>query len=97
MNLANIDQLQKQLASLRPLSNAEIKRLREEFMVENTYNSKAIEGNTLTLRETALILNEGITIAEKPLREHLEAIGHKDAFEFVLSLAQAHMPLTERS
>lgn len=63
---ANIDSLNDRLHSLPPLNQAELQRLREEFIIETTYNSNAIEGNTLTLRETALILQEGITIAEKP-------------------------------
>lgn len=96
MNFSKIDQLKEQLASLRPLNDTELKRLREEFMIENTYNSNAIDGNTLTLRETALILQEGVTIAQKPIKEHLEAIGHKDAFEYVVTLADTHSPLTER-
>lgn len=96
MNFSKIDQLKEQFASLRPLNDTELKRLREEFMIENTYNSNAIEGNTLTLRETALILQEGVTIAQKPIKEHLEAIGHKDAFEYVVTLADTHSPLTER-
>lgn len=56
----------------------------------------SVSGNTLTLRETAMILQEGIAIAEKPVREHLEAIGHKDAFEYVVSLAEAQSSLSER-
>ena len=75
-----IDQLATTLKSLRPLNEAELKRLRGEFIIETTYNSNAIEGNTLTLRETALILQEGITIATKPLRDHLDVIGYRDAF-----------------
>lgn len=70
--------------------------MREEFVIGATYNSNAIEGNTLTLRETALILREGVTIGEKPLKDHLEAIGHRDAFEYVLSLVNSGVPLTER-
>ena len=96
MDYARIDELRSRLKTKRPLNAAEIKRLRDEFIIENTYNSNAIEGNTLTLRETALILREGITIAEKPLREHLEAIGHRDAFEYIISLADASAELTER-
>ena len=96
MNYTKIDELRNKLKSLRPLNETELKRLRDEFIIENTYNSNAIEGNNLTLRETALILQEGITIAEKPLREHLEAIGHKDAFEYVIALADANTELTER-
>jgi len=97
MNLPEIDTLKNELASLRPLNVAELRRLREEFMVENTCDSNAIEGNTLTLRETALILREGVTIAEKPVSEHLEAIGHRDAFEYMMSLADANAPLAERA
>ena len=94
-NLAKIDELSAKLKTMRPLNETELKRLRDEFIIENTYNSNAIEGNTLTLRETALILAEGITIAEKPLREHLEVIGHRDAFEYVMSLANGSTELTE--
>lgn len=96
MDFTKIDSLRDKLKTLRPLNDAELKRLREEFIIENTYHSNAIEGSTLTLRETALILQEGITIAEKPIKEHLEAIGHKDAFEYILSLANANTALTER-
>ena len=96
MNFTKIDELQARLKSLRPLNEAELRRLREEFMVENTYHSNAIEGNTLTLRETALILQEGITIAEKPVKYHLEAIGHKDAFGYVVSLADRNAELNEQ-
>jgi len=97
MNFTQIDALKTKLRSLRPLNVTEQKRLRQEFMIENTYDSNAIEGNTLTLRETALILQEGVTIAEKSVREHLEAIGHKDAFEYMVSLADANASLTERA
>lgn len=96
MDFTKLNQLIEKLKSLRPLNEAEIKRLREEFVVENTYDSNAIEGNTLTLRETSLILQEGITIAEKPIKEHLEAIGHKDAFEYIQMLAEMNTPLSER-
>lgn len=94
--LNRVSNLQAELQSLRPLNGTELKRLRDEFMIENTYDSNAIEGNTLTLRETALILQEGITVAEKPIKEHLEVIGHKDAFEYVASLTDKAEPLTER-
>ena len=92
MSLEKVNELSAELKSLRPLNPTELKRLRDEFMIENTYNSNAIEGNTLTLRETAMILQEGITIAEKPVKEHLEAIGHKDAFEYVVTLAEISFP-----
>jgi len=94
--LHQVDTLQAELSALRPLNTGELARLREQFVIENTYNSNAIEGNTLTLRETALILQEGITISEKPLKDHLEAIGHRDAFRYIVELADKDSPLTER-
>lgn len=96
MNFAQLDGLVAQLQAMRPLNETELKRLLDEFVIENTYDSNAIEGNTLTLRETALILQEGLTIAEKPIKDHLEAIGHRDAFEYVMTLADASTPLSER-
>jgi Fic family protein len=95
-NFAEIDELSAKLRSLRPLNEGELSRLKNEFVIENTYNSNAIEGNSLTLRETALILNEGIAIGEKPLKDHLEAVGHKEAMSFIISLAEAKTPLSER-
>jgi Fic family protein len=77
-----IDALRDELARRRPLSEAEKRRLRDEFTLEYTHDSNAIEGNTLTLSETALVL-QGVTIGEKPLKDHLEAIGHRDAFRYL--------------
>ena len=67
---AEVDKLKAKLSNLRPLHETAMKRLRDEFMIENTYNTNAIEGNKLTLRETALILQEGMTIAGKPMKDH---------------------------
>ena len=78
--LAQIDRKKAELDAARPLTEGELERLNEEFAVEYTYNSNAIEGNTLTLRETDLVLR-GLTIDRKPLKDHLEAVGHKEAFE----------------
>ena len=94
MDFTKINALAEELKAMRPLNETELKRLRDEFIIENTYDSNAIEGNTLTLRETALVL-EGVTIGEKPLKDHLEAIGHKEAFEYVIGLANKNTPLTE--
>ena len=96
MDFSKLDELKARLASMRPLNAGELKRLRDEFNIEFTYDTNAIEGSTLTLRETALILQEDITIGEKPLRMHLDAIGHRDAFEYVVSIADTADPLTER-
>ncbi len=82
-----IDVKKVKLDSMRPLTAGETQRLRDEFMVDFTYNSNAIEGNTLTLKETAMVL-EGMTIDRKPLKEHLEAVGHRDAFLYIEDIAQ---------
>ena len=92
--LAIIEEKKKKLQSLRPLTPGEVARLREEFMVDFTYNSNAIEGNTLTLKETAMVL-EGMTIDQKPLKDHLEAVGHKDAFLYVEDIAGRNTALTD--
>lgn len=91
-----VDELKSKLNEYRPLTSEEVKRLREEFLIDFTYNSNAIEGNTLTLQETALILKEGITIDEKPLKEHLEAVGHKDAFYYIEELVKEKVELSEK-
>ena len=88
------DQCKADLDDRRPLTAGELQRLREEFLIEYTYNSNAIEGNTLTLQETALVL-EGVTIDKKPLKDHLEAVGHRDAFLYVQDLVQQKIPFSE--
>lgn len=85
--LLKIDALKAELDKKRPLTQGEAERLRDEFMVEFTYNSNAIEGNTLTLKETAMVL-EGMTIDQKPLKDHLEAVGHRDAFLYIEDIAK---------
>ncbi|NLM06767.1 MAG: Fic family protein [Tissierellia bacterium] len=85
----------EELASRRPLTAGELERLNQDFIVEYTYNSNAIEGNTLTLRETDLVLR-GLTIDKKPLKDHLEAVGHKEAFDFICELVKDNEPICER-
>lgn len=92
--LAVIDRKKIELDSRRPLTAGEVERLTEEFVVEYTYNSNAIEGNTLTLRETDMVLR-GLTIDQKPLKDHMEAVGHKEAFDFVQDLVKNQVPLSE--
>lgn len=94
--LTQIDLLKENIRNQRPLSKSELEYLKEQFIIENTYNSNAIEGNTLTLRETALILQKNITIAEKPLKDHLEAVGHKDAIYYVYDLVEKNSPISEK-
>lgn len=91
--LALIDSKRSELDRRRPLTSGELERLNEEFTVEYTYNSNAIEGNALTLRETALVLR-GLTVDRKPLKDHMEAAGHREAFDFVCELVGSNAPLT---
>ena len=92
--LEMIDRKKIELDSRRPLTEGEVARLNEEFTVEFTYNSNAIEGNTLTLRETDLVLR-GLTIDRKPLKDHMEAVGHKEAFDYVRELVKEQVPMSE--
>lgn len=78
----------------RPLPEYTIKSIRENLLLEWTYNSNAIEGNTLTLMETKVVL-EGITVGGKTLREHLEVINHRDAILYVEDIVKDKEPLTE--
>lgn len=92
--LSKIEELKKVLDSKRPLTEGELERINEEFVVEYTYNSNAIEGNTLTLRETELVLR-GLTIDKKPLKDHMEAVGHKEAFDYIVDLVKDKVELSE--
>ena len=92
-----IDYLYDKLKSIRPLSPESVRRLSEDFMIDYTYHSNAIEGSTLTLDETVLVLKEGVTIGGKPLKHHLEAIGHKDAYYYVVDLVKNKIPVSERT
>src|SRR6266404_3766426 len=85
----------QRLDRLRPLSPKSLEALAAWYDVELTYSSNAIEGNTLTRSETAIVLEKGITIGGKPLKDHLEAMGHRDALAFVRTLAAAGEPLRE--
>lgn len=73
----------KRLDGLRPLSKSLVGRLRDQIIIEWTYNSNAIEGTSLSLKETQLIIEQGLTIKGKSLKEHFEAKNHKDAILFV--------------
>lgn len=92
--LSRIEAKKSKLDALRPLPFAAVSRLKEQFTVEWIYNSNAIEGSTLTLRETQLILETGLTIGGKSLREHFEVTNHRDAIDYVESLAQKEEHIT---
>jgi Fic family protein len=92
--LARLENKKAQLDALRPLPATAVRRLHEQLTVEWIYNSNAIGGNTLTLRETKLILETGLTIGARSLREHFEVISHKEAIDYVESLAAGEEPVT---
>ena len=89
-----VDMKLEKLNSKRPLPEATLKSLEESNILDWTYNSNAIEGNTLTLRETRIVL-EGITIGGKSVKEHLETINHKDAILFLEDLVKNDTELSE--
>ncbi|WP_286906934.1 Fic family protein [Clostridium sp. UBA1652] len=90
----DINEKKQLLDTRRPLPEHTVKSIREHLLLEWTYNSNAIEGNTLTLMETKVVL-EGITVGGKTLREHLEVINHRDAILFVEEIVKNNEPLTE--
>jgi Fic family protein len=92
--LKRLETKKAQLDALRPLPVAEVNRLREKILIEWIYNSNAIEGSTITLQETRLILETGLTVGGKSLREHFEVINHKEAIQYVENLVQNTEPIT---
>ncbi len=94
--LARTDKLKSWLDDFRPLPVAIVRELKKLYDVRFTYHSNAIEGNTLTQSETEMVLEKGLTIGGKSLIEHLEVIGHKEAIDYVESLARQQTAITER-
>lgn len=94
--LEKLTQLKEKLQAQRPLPSELGKSLRKDFLVKSTYHSNAIEGNTLTVYETKAILEDGITIAGKSMREHLEAINHKQAIILTEDIVTSKENLSER-
>ncbi len=91
--LASLDQRMHNLHQLRPLPSETSRSLADALRVRITYTSNAIEGNHLTLAETQVVL-EGITVGGKPLRDHLEAIDHAEAWDAMILWSQSDQPLT---
>ncbi len=96
IDVGRIIDKKNQLKSLRPIPAIALNRIKESFFVEWTYNSNSIEGNTLTLQETKMVLLDGMTVKGKSLREHFETINHKQAIDYVEKLASPKYVLTER-
>lgn len=95
MDFSDIDKKKRLLDSYRPLPINTVNSLHEAMVVNFTYNSNAIEGNTLTISETKVVL-EGITVGGKTMKEHLEVINHKEAILYLEDLVQSENVLTER-
>src|SRR6056297_3441547 len=92
----NIDEKKKKIEEKRPLPKNTLQSLREKLFLEWTYNSNAIEGNTLTLRETKVVLEDGITVGGKTLKEHLEVINHKKAILYIEDIINEKEQLSEK-
>jgi Fic family protein len=88
-----IDTLKKELDGLRPLKTEQAKNLKTLFDVNFTYNSTAIEGNSLSYQETKVVLLDGLTIGGKSVREHLEIINHSEAIDYIEELS--HKKITQ--
>ena len=93
--LKKIEQKKKKLDSLRPISKDAVKRIIEDIRLRHTYHSDAIEGNTLTLQETKLVLEEGITIGGRPLKDHIEARNDAEAFDLMIKLVNSKKEINQ--
>src|ERR1700690_3017599 len=93
--LAAIAAKKERLDRLRPISREALANLEHYYDIELTWRANAIEGNTLSPVETTLVIEQGVTIGGKPLKDHLEALDHYDAIRYVRELARERRPLTE--
>lgn len=96
LKLKKVDTLHKAWNKVRPLSNLKIEKLRSYYKIKYTYESNKIEGNTLTLSETKLVVEDGLTIGGKSLNEHLEAINHAEAIEYIYELINDKVEFDEK-
>ena len=94
--LRQLDLLKSWLDAFRPFPPAVVEELKKLYDVRFTYHSNAIEGNTLTQSETEMVIERGLTIGGKTLKEHLEVMGHKEAIDYIEALAQHSAPITQR-
>lgn len=95
--LDRIDQLKQKWQLSKPLNKTQLIKMADFFKIEYTYESNRIEGNTLTLQETGLVVNEGLTIGGKSMTEHLEAINHAQAVDFVAELVRGGEDFSKRN
>lgn len=94
--ISELNKLQLQWHKNRPLSGIQLHKMEEYFNVNYTFESNKIEGNTLTLRETEMVINKGITISGKSMQEHLEAINHAEAAAYLIDLVSHKESFNER-
>ncbi len=87
--LGKIDLAREKIFALRPFDAGHLQGIQDFFRVGLSWTSNALEGNTLSESETKIILEDGLIISGKPLRDHLEAVGHAEAFDFLFSLLQS--------
>jgi len=90
-----IEKKKEKLDSLRPLPKDAVKRIIQDIRLRHTYHSDAIEGNTLTLQETKLVLEEGVTIGGKPLKDHIEARNDAEAFDLMVELVKSKKKISQ--
>jgi Fic family protein len=95
--IQRIEEKKKRLDLLRPLSKDALKALLADIRLRHTYHSDAIEGNTLTLQETKLVLEEGVTIGGKPLKDHIEARNDADAFDLMVKLVSGKKQISQET
>lgn len=88
--LQEIDELKAKIDCYRPLHDDTLKQIQEYYKIGLTYSSNALEGNTLDLAETKVVIEDGLTINGKPIRDHLETLGHASAFNELLKLAKSN-------
>ena len=94
--LLKVDELKAKWQEKKPLVGIQLEKMREHFDLNYTFESNKIEGNTLTLQETYLVVKEGLTIGGKTMNEHLEAINHSEAIDFIVNLVQKKELFSER-
>ncbi len=94
--LSRLDAKKERLDQLRPFPTAVVNNISESLDIEWIHSSNSIEGNTLTLKETQMVIQDGITVSGKTLREHFEAVNHKDAIEYIEQIVTPGYTLRER-
>jgi Fic family protein len=85
---SQIDALQEKVNALRPLKKEQLDQIKEYYRIGLAYSSNALEGNSLTETETKIVIEDGLTVDGKPLRDHFEAVGHSEAYDFIYSCSQ---------